>query len=87
MQQVHELIDCFPDEDEHLPRFTRYKPKTMTINELKSLLTCPPLIRVKMLESEEREGGMEVELGGRGKETTRNQEREREREVEGREVR
>ena len=46
MLQVRELIGCFPDEDEHLLRLSHYKPKSMTIEKLMSLLTCPPSMQV-----------------------------------------
>ena len=39
---MQDLIDCFPDEDEHLMKFCQWHPKGMTVQELLTILQCPP---------------------------------------------
>ena len=39
---MQDLIQCFPDEDEHLQKFCQWHPKGMTVQELLSIMQCPP---------------------------------------------
>ena len=39
--EVLKLFDCFPDEDWHLMRFCRLRPKAMTVGEILTLSECP----------------------------------------------
>ena len=38
--QVQELIDVFPDEDEHLKMICKGHPESMTVEELMTILKC-----------------------------------------------
>ena len=40
--QVQDLIECFPDEDEHLQKFCQWHPKSMLVEELVTMMQCPP---------------------------------------------
>ena len=40
--QVQDLIECFPDEDEHLQKFCQWQPKSMLVKELVTMMQCPP---------------------------------------------
>ena len=40
--QVQDLIECFPDEDEHLQKFCQWHPKSMTVKKLVTMMQCPP---------------------------------------------
>ena len=40
--EVKDLIDCFPDEDEHLMKFCTWRPNGMTVKELLNILQCSP---------------------------------------------
>ena len=40
--QVQDLIQCFPDEDEHLQKFCQWHPKRMLVKELVTMMQCPP---------------------------------------------
>ena len=40
---MQDLIECFPDEDEHLKKFCFQKsPRRMPVEELLTMLKCPP---------------------------------------------
>ena len=39
---MQDLIECFPDEDEHLQKFCQWHPKSMLVNELVTMMQCPP---------------------------------------------
>ena len=59
--QVQDLIQCFPDEDEHLQKFCQWHPKSMLVKELVTMMQCPPpaepwIPRVRESESERRSG-------------------------------
>ena len=57
--QVQDLIECFPDEDEHLQKFCQWHPKSMLVKELVTMMQCPPpsqRVRVRVSESERRSG-------------------------------
>ena len=44
--QVKDLIQCFPDEDEHLMKLCGQKPKAMSVEALLMLMKCsPPMVR------------------------------------------
>ena len=43
MQEVQDLIECFPDTQQHLKQLARSQPKKMTIEKFTSLLKCPPI--------------------------------------------
>ena len=74
---MQDLIDCFPDEDEHLRRFTQFKPKTMTIKKLKTLLKRPPHPKLDALEGGSRGGRMELGGGLQGGQHEADRERDR----------
>ena len=40
--QVQDLIECFPDEDEHLQKFCQFHPTRMTVTELVTMTQCLP---------------------------------------------
>ena len=48
--QVQDLIECFPDEDEHVQKFCQGHPENMLVQELVTMLQCPPR-RVRERES------------------------------------
>ena len=50
--QVQDLIECFPDEDEHLQKFCQWHPKSMLVKELVAMMQCPPPRRAMETESE-----------------------------------
>ena len=55
--QVQDLIECFPDEDEHLQKFCQWRPKSMMVKELVTMMQCPPpadpwIVRVRERERE-----------------------------------
>ena len=53
--QVQDLIECFPDEDEHLQKFCQWHPKSMLVKKLVTMMKCPPSPRRAM----ETESGRE----------------------------
>ena len=77
---MQDLIAAFPDEDQHLLKFSQWRPKAMTVKELLSILKCPPTV-----ESGERGRESESKRAWRTRrarqtETERETERVRERE-------
>ena len=54
---MQDLIECFPDEDEHLQKFCQWHPKSMLVKKLVTMMKCHPSPRRAM----ETESGRERE--------------------------
>ena len=39
---MQDLIECFPAEDEQLQKFCQWHPKNMLVQELVTMMQCPP---------------------------------------------
>ena len=59
--QVQDLIECFPDEDQHLQKFCQWRPKGMRVEELVTLMERPPSPRRAMETESGRESESESE--------------------------
>jgi len=43
LNQVNDLLVCYPDEGEHLEKFSQWHPKKMKVKQLLTYLKCPLL--------------------------------------------
>ena len=43
LNQVHDLLICYPDESKRLKKLCQWRPKNMTVKQLLTYLKCPPL--------------------------------------------
>ena len=46
--QVLDLIECFPDEDQHLMKFCQWHPKSMLVKELVTMMQCPGRVSARV---------------------------------------
>ena len=45
---MQDLIECFPDEDEHLQKFCQWHPKSMLVEELVTMMQCPGRVSARV---------------------------------------
>ena len=48
LNQVNDLLVCYPDEGEHLKKFCQWHPKNMTVKQLLTYLKCPLLAKTEI---------------------------------------